>query len=279
MSRGAQWFPLYVGDYLADTMHLSTQEHGAYLLLLMHSWRNGPLPSEDRQIARIARLAVRDWARVRDAVMAFFTLTEDGFVQLRLERVRGEQQAKSEKARAAAHVLVRNKKIRRLQAGDASGRSIPADVLLPVRSPSADTVVEFPLAKRSTEPEPEIESEKEESPPTPRKRVGVTSEKNSIPERGLFERFWCMYPKRVGKGQAERAWASALRQGALPDDLLEALRMQVPEMDLRDGMRFLANPATWLNGRRWLDGIDPADMEPLPVPPPAPQPASQAARA
>jgi uncharacterized protein YdaU (DUF1376 family) len=73
MSSGNGWMPLYIGDYLADTMELDAAQHGAYLLLLMFYWRNGPLPVEDAKLAQIARTDLRIWKKtVGPIVKAFF---------------------------------------------------------------------------------------------------------------------------------------------------------------------------------------------------------------
>jgi uncharacterized protein YdaU (DUF1376 family) len=72
MSR--PWMPLYIGDYRRDTAHLSTLEHGAYFLLIMHYWETGPLPDDDRRLARISGLSLKQWLRVRVTLESLFLI-------------------------------------------------------------------------------------------------------------------------------------------------------------------------------------------------------------
>jgi uncharacterized protein YdaU (DUF1376 family) len=74
------WMPIYIGDYLADTSHLTTEEHGAYLLLMFHYWRRGPLPNVPRSLSAIAKLPADRWAEVWTMLSSFFQVGEDGLL-------------------------------------------------------------------------------------------------------------------------------------------------------------------------------------------------------
>lgn len=79
------YMPWFVGDYLADTTHLTTIEHGAYLLLLATMWRNGgSLPDDDAKLARFARLTARQWDRMKPVLMPFFDAENGELTQRRL---------------------------------------------------------------------------------------------------------------------------------------------------------------------------------------------------
>lgn len=68
--------PLWTDAYLADTRHLSTMQHGAYLLLLMEAWRrpNTDLPDDDTLLARLAGMSAEEWTREKPVVMSFWRL-------------------------------------------------------------------------------------------------------------------------------------------------------------------------------------------------------------
>ena len=72
MSKPDAWMPLYIGDYLADTMHLTGAEHGAALLLLMHQWMHGSIPTGDPAIAEVCRMSLGHWRRAKRQVLLLF---------------------------------------------------------------------------------------------------------------------------------------------------------------------------------------------------------------
>lgn len=66
--------PMYWDAYLADTTHLTTEEHGAYLLLLGAMWRrNGWVPDDDKDNARILGMTTGKWRKVKARLMPFLT--------------------------------------------------------------------------------------------------------------------------------------------------------------------------------------------------------------
>lgn len=99
MKKPDLWMPFYVGDYLADTLHLGVAEHGAYMLLLCHGWMNeGRIPAEEEELANISHLGAEGWKKSGKKLLKFFKVEGDHLVQKR-------QVAELAKARAAQDSL------------------------------------------------------------------------------------------------------------------------------------------------------------------------------
>lgn len=82
-----------------------------------------------------------------------------------------------------------------------------------------------------------------------------------------FERFWAAYPRRVGKGQARKAWATVIKRGTDPETIIEAAGRFTATRGNQDP-KFTPHPSTWLNGERWGDAPEPVPArEPAPVMP------------
>ena len=246
MSKADTWMPLYIGDYLADTMHLSGPEHGAYLLLLMHSWRTGPLPDDDRQLAAIARTELAAWRRMADTIRAFFAAENGALVQGRLERTRSEQGEKIEQRRAAgrASAAARN--------GQRNANERPTKTQRAFNERSTSVGASLPLSLEQTTRESESEAEKEERKKEDSPFATLTPSTAAPPRPRPpddFEDWWSAYPRKVGKDAARRAYGAARKRGASQADLLMALHRQ----RWPDDPRYVPHPATWLNGGRWAD--------------------------
>ncbi|WP_297105188.1 DUF1376 domain-containing protein [uncultured Devosia sp.] len=91
---------LYVSDFVGDTLHLSTEQIGAYMLLLMAMWNaGGKLPAEDAKLARVVRLSVKKWRAIAPDLMPF--LDTDG-VQIWHNRLTKELQKSARKSERRA---------------------------------------------------------------------------------------------------------------------------------------------------------------------------------
>lgn len=93
--------PMYWDAYLADTTHLTTEEHGAYLLLLGAMWRrNGWVPDDDRDCARIVGLSPLKWRRFKERMGPVLTYVNGEITQKNLLKIWEKTQEKIEKNRA-----------------------------------------------------------------------------------------------------------------------------------------------------------------------------------
>jgi hypothetical protein len=109
---------------------------------------------------------------------------------------------------------------------------------------------------RKSSPETETETDKEE-----RKKRLAHIGSDDDPD---FTAFWAAYPRKVGKGQARKAWRSAtLGRHVDPKILIvasehfrdEARRRRIEE-------QYIPHPATWLNGERYSDSPSGEDATP-----------------
>ena len=85
------------------------------------------------------------------------------------------------------------------------------------------------------------------TPPSP--ALPIPAQPNPSPD--AFATWYATYPKKVGKGAAERAFKAALKKTDL--ETLTAGRDRYIAATRDTDPKFIANPATWLNGERWAD--------------------------
>lgn len=194
-------------------------------------------------------VAARFWKRVRGGYL-FHEWASDSDGTKRnptREEVEAERRKKAEAGRKGG--------LARSRASFTSGND-PSTTQAPAKAPAkapATDVLDPP-----TRPDPTTKN---------KVKTSSSTAAPSTDDDPNFDRFWATYPRRIGKGQARRAWTKALKAGTNPETIIEAAARFTAARGNEDP-KFTPHPATWLNGERWTDTPDPEPpREPGPVMP------------
>jgi phage replication O-like protein O len=121
-----------------------------------------------------------------------------------------------------------------------------------------DKVSSLEMTKVSSPEIPPIDNKKEKDsppknqPPKTKPPVALSGE-----QADRFSQFYAAYPKKRAKQDAIKAWKKVAPENGLFETIMRAIKKQKRSDDwTRDNGRYIPNPASWLNGRRWEDEIE-----------------------
>ncbi len=225
---------LYVSDYLGDTRGLTTEQHGAYLLLLMTAWNSGGLlPNDPKKLARFTGCTALRWAKIAPDVLVYFEADGDHLVSPRLVL---ELKKASEKS------------IKRAVSGSLGGQAKS------LKTKKLEVAIAKTLPKHSPEPEPELISEANAS-------SGGSLRAPPVSQASIDE-IWEETPRiardRSSRADVGKALRAAAGRGYPPAVIRPALRRyyasdQANNDDRRaaKGLHRMIECDRW---RDWLDG-------------------------
>lgn len=123
------WMPVYVGDMLANTTRLNTEQIGALNLMMLDYWRSGAIPDDAQVIASITRMTTAKVKKYRSALLScgVFDVSEGQWVSPYLDGLRDaateNKKEKSERAVKAAEARWGKKAADADQSSNASASS------------------------------------------------------------------------------------------------------------------------------------------------------------
>ncbi len=216
------WFPFYVIDWRLDphVQAMTYEERGVYLELLFWQWTEGDISSDVVQLARLLRLPVgvfekNIWENIRDR----FEETGNGrCVNPKLAEIRKEQDKKTDNYRRAG---IEGARKRWQQDNDA------------IASPKKPHSDEMALKSKS-------------------KKKSKSKEDKSTPIPEDFEEFWGVFPRKVGKLDALKAWHQTEADRPPLEELIGKLK-RIMRSDAWQDPQYRPYPATWLRRGSWTD--------------------------
>jgi uncharacterized protein YdaU (DUF1376 family) len=230
--------PLYVSDFLVDTLDLRAEETGCYMLILMIAWRRGgTIPNDMAWLKRALSSCASDmhgnrFNRIVPPLLEryFYKDSDGNFRNKRLEKELEKAEKISGKQKENAEKRWRNRK---------ENNKITNAIAMPSQSQSQSHTSSL------------------RSDVNAQKRVTI-SQKSAAD----FNRFWEVWPNKVGKLEASKAFFRVRSE-------CEAIIAAVPRyvVETQAAGRPWLNPATFLNQRRWEDSPAPQPMARASPPP------------
>jgi uncharacterized protein YdaU (DUF1376 family) len=209
------FFKLYIDDFVGGVADMTTEEVGAYVLLLCYQWGKGYIPDDGAKIRRIGHLTA-------DADIGLLTekfpLSGHGRQNLRMEQERKKMEAFSKRGK-------RNVDERWKYQNDTKG--IP-------NAYQNDT----PIAIDHSHSHSSIDQKPKKIKSTSNGFDGFTS-------------FWSAYPKKVEKQKVIKWFKAHHPKQEVVLAMIEAITAQRNTDQWKRG--FIKNPLTWLTGGCWED--------------------------
>ena len=187
MAKCDVWMPLYIGDYLSNTSRLTTEQHGAYLLLIMDYWVNGRLPDDDAALANITKLAPDRWLATRPIIIKYFHTENGELIQNRIESEKGKAEYLS--------------KIRSV-AGSKGGSKTQANNQANAQANEQHGLTPSPSPSPSPLPSPP-------QPPDPDKPTALPVEKKEVVTRETWASYAKAYEQRYNSPPVRNASVNA----------------------------------------------------------------------
>ncbi len=216
-------FQLYASDFYMDISGWDNDEVGIYLRLLLHQWVNGFIPPDLKTLSKISQEKVQKFTKKWKKIEQKFIKNNEGnFINLRLENERIKQLEHREK-------LAESGRLGGLKSQEVQHKK---------QSESSSEALSNPSSKKQA-----LQSSSSSSYLKPKR---IYSE--------FFLNFWEVYPIKVGKDQAWKAWE---KRTDLPDITIicDVIKKQ-KEWRAQSNGEFRPewkHPATWLNAKGWED--------------------------
>lgn len=217
-------FLFYPDDFSSDgkVEAMSTEQVGAYILLLCKSWREKPpgsLPSDDSLLAKWARVSSDRWSEIRSGVLAPYTFGTDSRWHQKRQRAEYDKLMSRRRECSKAGKSSANKRFR---------TTVEQPFNIPIPSP-------FSSKDLNTN----------------------TAHKPRDCDLPGFRLFWHAYPNQVGEPAALRQWLSKVRDDGNWPEVIRGLEKWKSSGNW-DNPKYIPNPARFLYEKRWQND-PPAD--------------------